>query len=378
MRAGILPRFRSRRGFGTFLPAALVLLAACSSGPEVLRFAAMGDMGTGGPGQQRMADVMADRAREEPLHFWLALGDNIYPWGVLSPDDPLWEEKYESVYDDPVLQVPVYGVLGNHDYLGLPLAQVRRSEQSATWTMPDRYYAFSRFLADGTEVAFFALDTEMILSSLRGDIEDAPLEEREAMVRRVGGRAEVELSDPLVRYIADRVNVEDGWAVMRMALFAERTEAELDREMVDQVLEGSGTPDYPSQLEWLRKGLSESEARWKIVFGHQPLYSHNPWRPASPEYLQRVEPILVEGGVDLYLAGHDHYLDLMKPIHGIHHATSGGGSGDDSPYEFEQTDESEFVATGGGLALFRVTSDEMIIEAVDLEGTTRHTQVIRK
>jgi len=221
MRAGVLPRSRCRRGFGTFLPAALVLLAAYSSGPEALRFAAMGDMGTGGPGQKRMADVMADRAREEPLHLWLALGDNIYPWGVLSPDDPLWEEKYESVYDDPVLQVPVYGVLGNHDYLGLPLAQVRRSDQSATWTMPDRYYAFSRFLADGTEVAFFALDTEMILSSLRGDIEDAPLEEREAMVRRVGARAEVELSDALVRYIAQRVNVEDGWAVMVKVSFVQ-------------------------------------------------------------------------------------------------------------------------------------------------------------
>ena len=51
----------------------------------------------------------------------------------------------------------MYGTLGNHDYLGLPLAQVDRSERSDTWTMPDRHYAFSSFLADGTEVAFFAL-----------------------------------------------------------------------------------------------------------------------------------------------------------------------------------------------------------------------------
>ena len=335
-------------------------------------------MGTGGPGQQRTADVMADRAREEPLQFWLALGDNIYPWGVLSPDDPLWEEKFESVYNDPALQVPAYGVLGNHDYLGLPLAQVQRSQRSDTWTMPDRYYAFSRFLADGTEVAFFALDTEMILSSIRGDIEDTPLEERMEMVRRVAERAEVELSEALVRYIAERVNVEDGWAVMRIALFAERTEGEISQVLVDEVLEGSGAPDYPSQLEWLRKGLTESDARWKIVFGHQPLYSHNPWRAASPEFIERVEPILVEGGADVYLAAHDHFLDMMKPIAGIHHVTSGGGSGDDEPYDFVETDESDYVATGGGLTLFRVATDELIIEFVDLEGVTRHTQAIRK
>lgn len=360
------------------LLATVVALGSCSPSPEVLRFAAMGDMGTGGQGQRRVADVLADRAREEPLDFWLALGDNIYPWGVLSPEDSLWEQKFEDVYDDPALQVPVYGTLGNHDYLGLPLAQVRRSELSDTWTMPDRYYAFSRFLADGTEVALFALDTEMILSSIRGDIEDTPLEERLAKVRQVLGRAEIELSDELARYIAERINVEDGWAVMRIAIYAERTGGEPDRELVDEVLEGSGTPDFTSQLEWLREGLAESDARWKIVFGHQPIYSHNPWREASPEYLERVEPVLVEGGVDVYLAGHDHFLDMMKPVHGIHHVTSGGGSGDDEPYEFVETDESDYVATGGGLTLFLVTRDEMVIEFVDSGGTTRYTKVLAK
>jgi len=335
-------------------------------------------MGTGGPGQQRIADRLADRAREEPLQLWLALGDNIYPWGVISPEDSLWEQKFEAVYHDHALEVPVYGTLGNHDYLGLPLAQVRRSALSETWTMPDRYYTFSRFLADGTEVAFFALDTEMILASIRGDVDDTPLQERLVKVREIGKRAEMELSDAMARYIAERINIEDGWAVMRIAIFAERTGREVDRALVDEVLEGSGTPDYPSQLEWLRSGLAESDARWKIVFGHQPIYSHNPWRPASPEYLERVEPILVEGGVDLYLAGHDHFLDMMKPVHGIHHVTSGGGSGDDEVYEFVETDESDYVATGGGFTLFRVTQDEMVIEFVDLEGVTRYTKVLTK
>jgi hypothetical protein len=262
----------------------LTYVGACSAGPESLRFAAMGDMGTGGPGQRKVAAMMAERAREEPFQFWFTLGDNIYPWGVLSPDDPQWEERFESVYDDPTLQVPVYGTLGNHDYLGLPLAQVERSARSDIWTMPDRYYAFSSFLADGTEVAFFALDTEMILSGIKADIEDTPLEERMEMVQNIAERGEAEISESLARYIAERVHAEDGWAVWRVVILADQTDREVTEGLVDEVLAGSGTPDYPSQLDWLRRSLSESDARWKIVFGHQPLYSHNPWRGASPNF----------------------------------------------------------------------------------------------
>ena len=357
---------------------ALTYVGGCSAGPESLRFAAIGDMGTGGPGQRKVAATMAERAREEPFQFWLTLGDNIYPWGVLSPDDPQWEEKFESVYDDPALQVPVYGTLGNHDYLGLPLAQVERSARSDTWTMPDRYYAFSSFLADGTEVAFFALDTEMILSGIKTDIEDTPVEERMEMVRNIAERGEAEIPESLVRYVAERIHAEDGWAVWRIVILADETDREITEDLVDEVLVGSGTPDYPTQLDWLRRSLSESDARWKIVFGHQPLYSHNPWRGSSPTFVEHLEPILVDGGVDLYLAGHDHFLDMMKPVKGIHHVTSGGGSGDDEPYEFDQTDESYYVATGGGFTLFRVTGDELVIEFVDLQGVTQYTHVLEK
>ncbi|MEJ2207284.1 MAG: metallophosphoesterase, partial [Gemmatimonadota bacterium] len=307
----------------------LVSFVGCSSEPDFLRFVAMGDMGTGGPGQRKVAAVMAERARAEPIQFWLTLGDNIYPAGVLSPDSPEWIEKFESVYSDPALQVPVHPTLGNHDYLGLPLAQVQRSDRSAVWDMPGRYYRFSRFLSDGTEVAFFALDTEMILSGLTERIEDAPLGERMQMVRRIAGRTDADLSDPLVRYIAERVHVEDGWAVVRILFLASGTDREVSEAVVDEALAGSGTPDYPTQLDWLARELSESRARWKVVYGHHPLYGHNPRRGHSPVMIERLEPILVQGGADVYLAGHDHVLDMMKPIRGVHHITSGGGSGDD-------------------------------------------------
>jgi hypothetical protein len=42
-----------------------MVLAACSSEPEFLRLVAMGDTGTGGPGQLKVAAVMVERARED-------------------------------------------------------------------------------------------------------------------------------------------------------------------------------------------------------------------------------------------------------------------------------------------------------------------------
>jgi hypothetical protein len=136
--------------------------------------------------------------------------------------------------------------------------------------------------------------------------------------------------------------------------------------------------DYEAQLEWLDDRLGESSARWKIVYGHHPLYGHHPTRGYLRTMIDRVEPILVEHGVDLYIAGHDHFVDVMKPIKGVQHVTSGGGNGDDNPYPVLRTDESYYVATGGGFTLFRVTRDQIEIEAVDMAGVTQHTHVFAK
>ena len=266
----------------SFLPV-LISAVGCTSGPESLRFAAIGDMGTGGPGQRKVAAMMAERAREEPFQLWLTLGDNIYPWGVLSAADPQWEEKFESVYDDPALQVPVYGTLGNHDYLGLPLAQVDRSERSDTWTMPDRHYAFSSFLADGTEVAFFALDTEIILSGIRADIEDTPLEERMETVRNIAERGEAEISESLVRYVAEHIHAEDGWAVWRMVILADETDREITEDLVDEVLAGSGTPDFPAETQPFRVQCPvEDRVRSSTPLQPQPVAGSLPNLPRAP------------------------------------------------------------------------------------------------
>jgi len=63
------------------------------------------------------------------------------------------------------------------------------------------------------------------------------------------------------------------------------------------------------QLEWLDKALASSTAKYKIVYGHFPIYSQNE-KLEPPGMLKELrddlEPILKRNHVDAYLAGHHH------------------------------------------------------------------------
>lgn len=299
----------------------LVGLAACSMDPAAtrvippfvvpparpdvtyVRFMAIGDMGTGLPGQHAVAAAMAERAREVPVDFILTVGDNFYPAGVSSVTDPQWQTKFENVYDDEALQVPVYATLGNHDHSGNITAQIDYTEGSERWNMPAAYYSFTRSLDDGATVQFFALDTEVI---------------------------------------------------------------------------SVGLPAMKEQLDWLDGELAASTARWKVVYGHHPLYGHNPDRGPNQRMIEYLDPLLVCYGVDLYLAGHDHALEMINPVGGVHHVITGGGGGPEAAYEVDWTDESSYAATLGGFTLYRASRDELVVEFVRMNGETEYAKVLRK
>jgi len=80
--------------------------------PDSLRFAVMGDTGTGGKTQYDVARQMAQWRTKFPFEFVLMLGDNLYGGG--SPRD--YEQKFETPYK-PLMDAGVkfYASLGNHD-----------------------------------------------------------------------------------------------------------------------------------------------------------------------------------------------------------------------------------------------------------------------
>src|SRR6202043_713786 len=113
--------------------------------PNSVRFAAIGDMGTGATPQYEVAQRMFTVRQTFPFEFLIMLGDNIY--GGSSPKD--FEKKFEIPYK-PLLDAGVkfYASLGNHD--------AREQRFYKLFNMGGKlYYTFS----PKSNVRFFAFES---------------------------------------------------------------------------------------------------------------------------------------------------------------------------------------------------------------------------
>lgn len=137
-----------------------------------VRFLVLGDWGWAGVtqamaksinqlefGQAVAAEELSEVAASQGVDFVVSVGDNFYPNGVTSVDDPRWHQSFEAVYRQPSLQIPWYVALGNHDYRGSAQAQVDYTKRSNRWRMPARYYSFNSAANTGVTVEVFVLDT---------------------------------------------------------------------------------------------------------------------------------------------------------------------------------------------------------------------------
>jgi predicted phosphodiesterase len=132
------------------------------------------------------------------------------------------------------------------------------------------------------------------------------------------------------------------------------------------------------QLDWLRRELAASETAWKICFFHHPLYTSGRYRAGARTLRLAVEPILVEGDVDVVLAGHEHLYERVQPQHGISYFTSGAAGslrrGDLRP--------STVMARGFDedyhFMLMEVSGNELYFQAVSRTGQTVDAGVITR
>jgi hypothetical protein len=112
-----------------------------------LKFAVIGDGGTGGSGQAAVGQQMFEAHKAFPYGLVLMLGDNLY--GRERPRD--YERKFERPYK-PLLDAGVkfYAALGNHDE--------REQRFYKHFNMGGQtYYSFK---ASGQSVRFFALESD--------------------------------------------------------------------------------------------------------------------------------------------------------------------------------------------------------------------------
>ncbi|MEL6616523.1 MAG: tartrate-resistant acid phosphatase type 5 family protein, partial [Bacteroidota bacterium] len=232
--------------------------------PEAFNFLVVGDWGRNGFFNQRdVARAMGVMAEAVASRFTISTGDNFYLDGVNSVDDPKWERSFEDIYDAPSLFTPWYATLGNHDWQGDYRAQIDYSGESSRWYMPARYYAETMAINDTTEALFVFLDT-------------TPISERTPNPRKY-----------------------------------ERTE--------------DWDPD--TQIAWMDSTLAASDADWKIVVGHHPIYVGSVRYKDNPRLIEDLVPILEARGLNAYFAGHDHNLQHHRPPGSpVDYFVSGAGS----------------------------------------------------
>lgn len=150
------------------------------SGEDGQEFIFFGDNGSGEPDQFKLAAAMERYCLNHKVRAVFMLGDNFYPAGVKSVDDPQWQSKFREPYEKPCLgQVPFYAVLGNHDYRGHPAAQIAYSKTQRHWHMPNRFYSvqfgeIAKIIAIDTNYAdLCGLSSFCVLDFMRAALKDS-------------------------------------------------------------------------------------------------------------------------------------------------------------------------------------------------------------
>lgn len=285
---------------------------------SAINFLVIGDWGRRGKYYQKeVAQQMANASANTNASFIITTGDNFYPSGVKSVDDPLWNKSFENVYHSFALQKTWYATLGNHDYRTNPQAEVEYTQKSTRWNMPARYYSKKITIDNDTtqKILFVFIDTNPLIDKY--------------------------YSKPI---------------------YSKQVK----------------TQDTVAQRKWLERTLADKDPniRWRIVAGHHPMYTSGK-RIKSEETLQfrkKLENVFERYKVDAYICGHEHQLEYIKPNKRTHHFISGAGS------EVRRVKgnlrESEFKASEYGFMIFSVLPTYIKVFVVSWEGKILFEQKI--
>ena len=112
--------------------------------PNSVRFAVIGDMGTGDKPQYELAAKLVEMRKEFVFEFVLTVGDNIYDGSAPSDFESKFERPYKPLLD---AGIKFYATLGNHD-------KPNESFYKPFNMDGQQYYTFKK-----GNVRFFALDT---------------------------------------------------------------------------------------------------------------------------------------------------------------------------------------------------------------------------
>lgn len=281
---------------------------------ENINLIIVNDLGRNGYYEQRnIASLMGEMAETVSPEAILALGDIFHYEGVQSTADPLWQSNYENIYTHPELMVEWLPVCGNHEYRGNTQALLDYSSISRRWEMPAKYYSRT-FRGKKTSVKVLFIDTTPLIDKYRNALDAYP---------------DVAKEDP------------------------------------------------EAQLAWLEKELVAATEDWIIVAGHHPIFAETSKNESERADMQeRVDKILRRHKVDMYLCGHIHNFQHIRPRDsGTDYIVNTSASL--SRPEVKPTEGTVFVSGKAGFSVLGVSAQTLILSMIDTDGKILHT-VIRK
>jgi len=269
------------------------------------------DLGRNGYYDQKpIAAKMGEVAENISVEFVIASGDTHHYEGIQSTTDPLWMTNYELIYVHPELQVEWYPILGNHEYKGNTQAVIDYSNVSRRWCMPDRYYSKSFETEDGESALIVFVDTPPLIDKYRNESKAYP----------------------------------------------------------DAVRQ-----DMQKQLDWIESTLKNSTAKWKIVVGHHPIYAETSKDNQERLDLQnRLNPILQKNKADMYICGHIHNFQHIKPAgNNIDYLVNTSGS---LSRKVKNPVEGTIFSSGEtGFTLCSVSNNQLSLYLINKRGEILHT-----
>ena len=130
-----------------------------------------------------------------------------------------------------------------------------------------------------------------------------------------------------------------------------------------------------TQLQWLEKELAASGSDWKIMYFHHPIYSSGGTHGSDTALRDQLEPLFLKYGVDVVIAGHEHFYERLKPQKGIHYFISGGAGKlrkGDVGGEFTE----KAFDTGYHFMIFEIDGDQMHFQTISDQAKTVDSGII--
>lgn len=131
--------------------------------------------------------------------------------------------------------------------------------------------------------------------------------------------------------------------------------------------------DTTAQLAWLDAALAESDAAWKIVIGHHPIYTAvTGYDHDQPDLIARLDPVLRKHDVKIYINGHDHCLQSVT-MSGLTYVTNGAGS---EVYDPGVPKRDGFCSGKHGFMSVVLSSQHLDFSLIDMTGKVVYAQTI--